>query len=110
MLGACPQLSWRPSELSLVDKKIPRVQPRETRKFLNPIMASTRNFKAGDHVEVDVDGGIGLPSLWVPAVVTRDTDPVYGLTHAITCSKHPGISRSPGWNPEEIRPLSKEQG
>ncbi len=75
-------------------------------------MPSTRNFKVGDHVEVDLNSDTGLPPLWVPAIVDRATDLTYGWTAATTHfkSKHPGISRTPGWTPNEIRPSAKEQG
>ena len=74
-------------------------------------MTSTRNFKRGDLVEVDLNSGMGgLPPRWVPAVVTCDTDPTYGWTAAITTSKSPYgvISRGPGWLQDEIRPLEEE--
>ena len=62
-------------------------------------------YQTGDHVEVNIDSGKGLPDNWVPAIVTNATDAQYGWTAARTNSnsRHPGISRGPGWNQDEIR-------
>ena len=64
-----------------------------------------KSYYPGDRVEVNIDSGNGLPDNWIPAVVTNATDAQYGWTAARTCpnSDHPGISRGPGWNQDEIR-------
>lgn len=64
-----------------------------------------KSYYPGDRVEVNIDSGKGLPENWVAAVVIRATDPKYGWTPARTCTnaRHPGISRGPGWNQDEIR-------
>ena len=62
-------------------------------------------YERGDRVEVDINSGLGIQALWIPAVVTCPTDSLHGWTPARTessCS-HPGISRGPGWNQDEIR-------
>ena len=62
-------------------------------------------YQIGDYVEVNIDSGKGFPDNWVAAIVTNATDPKYGWTAARTNpnSRHPGISRGPGWNQDEIR-------
>ena len=64
-----------------------------------------KTYKRGDRVEVNIDSGMGVADNWVPAIVTNATDPKYGWTAARTDpnSDHPGISRGPGWNQDEIR-------
>ena len=62
-------------------------------------------YEPGDLVEIDINSGLGIAPLWIPAVVTSPTDALHGWTPAKTekgCS-HPGISRGPGWNQDEIR-------
>ena len=69
--------------------------------------AVMNHYEPGDQVEVNIipDCFESTPPIWVPAVVTSATDSKHGWTGARTLSdsQHPGISRSPGWNQDEIR-------
>ena len=62
-------------------------------------------YERDELVSVNINAGLGIQALWIPAVVTCPTDALHGWTAARTessCS-HPGISRGPGWNQDEIR-------
>lgn len=65
-----------------------------------------KRYEPGDQVEVDINSGVSGQPLWVPATVLLATNPRNGWTPARTLpnSQYPGISRGPGWAPEEIRP------
>ena len=63
-----------------------------------------RDFQPGDAVRVNINAGRAMDPLWVKATVTAPLDLKRGWVMATTNadSRHPGISRGPGWMPGEI--------
>ena len=53
---------------------------------------------------MDLNSGLGIQPLWIPAASPADTDEEYGWTAARTLgnSQHPGIGHGPRWNQDEI--------
>ncbi len=65
-----------------------------------------RHFQPGDHFEIDINSGQGLPPKWVPAVVTALTSEQYGWTAAVhRTSDGRTVERGPGWALDEIQGL-----
>ena len=63
-------------------------------------------YEPGDRVLVNVTSGTGAPPDWRLATVLRPTSASFGWTYARTDC---GISRGPGWDPDEIQLVEPER-